>query len=277
MGKISEHFKLNLKFIGISRRLAIITIVGLSVSVAMITQNIFFLDSFRHTAFNDIAENTSDTYVEAQIDNVRWPGVSLQPILEGTITNDLEESGFVEDDLAFQEWISFRFFYLLLYNEILQQNEFHDTFIIGIDSQILLSGFLNDIMYEGSPPGIGEFAIITNTQTLEETNLNISDTYNAYIQLDEFANPWESYQAGIGLAGQIIEFSGIINIDDIIYNPAYQYIPFELQTLIVMVLSLGQEVIITDFQSVPNLLGTILYSNWEFSLLGRMVFDITSL
>jgi ABC-type antimicrobial peptide transport system permease subunit len=275
MGKISEHFKLNLKFIGISRRLAIITIIGLSISVAMITQNIFFLDSFRHTAFNDIAENTSDTYVEAQIDNVRWPGVSLQSIVEGSIENDLEEAGFVEDDLAFQQWISFRYFDLLLYNEIEQQNEFHDTFIIGIDSDLLQSGFLDDVMYEGTAPGIGEFAIITNTQTIEETNLNISDTYNAYIQIDDRGNPWDAYQAGIGLAGQVIGFSGIINIDDIIYNPVYQAIPLELQALIAMVFSLGQEVIITNFQSVPNLLGTILYSNWEFSLLGRMVFDIT--
>jgi ABC-type antimicrobial peptide transport system permease subunit len=274
MGKINELFKLNLKFIGISRRLAIITIVGLSISVAMITQNIFFLDSFRNNAFNDIAANTTDTYVEAQIDNVRWPGVSLQSIIEGSVLNDIEEAGFVEEDLKYQQWITYRFFYLLLYNEIYQQNEFHDTFVIGVDDEVLGQGFLDDVMYEGTPPGIGEFAIITNTKTLEETNLNISDTYNAYIKLDETGNPWDSYQAGLNLAGQEIAFTGIINIDDIIYNPYNDLIPPELQTLIAMVLGLGQEVIITNFQNVPNLLGTIIYSNWEFSLLGRMVFDI---
>ncbi|MCE7744953.1 MAG: hypothetical protein GPJ52_07450 [Candidatus Heimdallarchaeota archaeon] len=127
MGKINELFKLNLKFIGISRRLAIITVVGLSISIAMITQNIFFLDSFRHNAFSEFAANTTDTYVEAQIDNVRYPGIQLQPILEASIINELEEAGFVEEDLAFQEWISFRFFYLLLYNDRSTVFEFRST------------------------------------------------------------------------------------------------------------------------------------------------------
>lgn len=272
MGKINEHFKLNLKFIGVSKRLAIITIIGLSISIAMITQNIFFLDSFRNNAFSEFAANTTDTYVEAQIDNVRYPGIQLQPILEASIINELEEAGFVEEDLAFQEWISFRFFYLLLYNEIFQQNEFHDTYVIGIDRQYLNLGVLDDLMSEGTAPNPGEYAIITNSQTLEETNLNISDTYSAYIKLDEQGNPWDSYQAGIGNAGQVIGFSGIINIDDIIYNT--QAIPPELMTLIAMVLSLGQEVIITDFENVQNLVQSIFLSNWEFSVLGRMIFDI---
>lgn len=272
MGKINELFKLNLKFIGISRRLAIITVVGLSISIAMITQNIFFLDSFRHNAFSEFAANTTDTYVEAQIDNVRYPGIQLQPILEASIINELEEAGFVEEDLAFQEWISFRFFYLLLYNELLQQNEFHDTFVIGIDRQYLNLGALDGLISEGTAPGPGEYAIITNTKTLEETNLNITDTYSAYIKINDRGNPWDSYQAGLGQAGQVIGFSGIINIDDIIYNP--QYVPPELMTLITMVLSLGQEIIITDFENVQNLVQSIYLSNWEFSVLGRMVFDI---
>ncbi|MHA1121456.1 MAG: FtsX-like permease family protein [Candidatus Heimdallarchaeota archaeon] len=272
MGKINELFKLNLKFIGISRRLAIITVVGLSISIAMITQNIFFLDSFRHNAFSEFAANTTDTYVEAQIDNVRYPGIQLQPILKASIINELEEAGFIEEDLAFQEWISFRFFYLLLYNELLQQNEFHDTFVIGIDRQYLNLGALDDLISEGTAPGPGEYAIITNAKTLEETNLNITDTYSAYIKINDRGNPWDSYQAGLGQAGQVIGFSGIINIDDIIYNP--QYVPPELMTLITMVLSLGQEIIITDFENVQNLVQSIYLSNWEFSVLGRMVFDI---
>ncbi|MHA1170844.1 MAG: hypothetical protein ACTSQ3_02030, partial [Candidatus Heimdallarchaeota archaeon] len=45
-------------------------------------------------------------------------------------------------------------------------------------------------------------------------------------------------------------------------------------TLITMVLSLGQEIIITDFENVQNLVQSIYLSNWEFSVLGRMVFDI---
>ncbi|MCK5183383.1 MAG: ABC transporter permease, partial [Candidatus Heimdallarchaeota archaeon] len=264
--------KLNLKFIGISKRLAIITVIGLSISIAMITQNIFFLDSFRHNAFSEFAANTTDTYVEAEIVNVRYPGIQLQPILKASILNELEEAGFAEEDLAFQEWISFRFFYLLLYNEIFQQNEFHDTFVIGIDRQYLNLGILDDLMAEGTAPNPGEYAIITNTQTLEETNLNISDTYSAYIRINDRGNPWDSYQAGLGQAGQVIGFSGIINIDDIIYNT--QAIPAELMTLITMVLSLGQEIIITDFENVQNLVQSIFLSNWEFSVLGRMIFDI---
>ena len=272
MGKINEHLKLNLKFIGISKRLAIITIVGLSISIAMITQNIFFLDSFRNNAFSEFAANTTDTYVEAEIVNVRYPGVQLQPILEASIINDLEEAGFVEEDLAFQEWISFRFFYLLLYNELFQQNEFHDTYVVGIDRQYLNLGLLDDLMSEGTAPNPGEFAIITNSQTLEETNLDVNDTYSAYIRLDDRGNPWDSYQAGLGQAGQVIGFSGIINIDDIIYNT--QYVPPELMTLITMVLGLGQEIIITDFGNVQNLVQQIYLSNWEFNVLGRMIFDI---
>ncbi|MCK5047419.1 MAG: ABC transporter permease, partial [Candidatus Heimdallarchaeota archaeon] len=53
-----------------------------------------------------------------------------------------------------------------------------------------------------------------------------------------------------------------------------QAIPAELMTLITMVLSLGQEIIITDFENVQNLVQSIFLSNWEFSVLGRMIFDI---
>ena len=66
--------------------------------------------------------------------------------------------------------------------------------------------------------------------------------------------------------------SSSINIDDIIYNQ--QYVPPDLMTLITMVLGLGQEIIITDFENVQNLVQQIYLSHLEFSVLGRMIFDI---
>ena len=58
MAKFIEHLKLNMKFIGFSKRLAVITVIGLSISIAMITQNILFLNSFRDNAYNEFATTT---------------------------------------------------------------------------------------------------------------------------------------------------------------------------------------------------------------------------
>ena len=138
MGKFRELLKLNWKFIGFSRRLAIITIVGLSISVAMITQNIFFLNSFRTNAFDEFALNTTETYVEANVDKVVWPGASLREILEATVRNQLSDSGFLQSQLQDQEWVSYRFFYLQLINEKYGSvPEYHNTYVVGIDPSYL--------------------------------------------------------------------------------------------------------------------------------------------
>ncbi|HUT81534.1 MAG TPA: ABC transporter permease [Candidatus Bathyarchaeia archaeon] len=270
MGKFDEHFKLNLKFMSSSKRLAIISILGLSISIAMITQNVLFLTSFRNSAFDEFASAISDTYVDCELDNIRWAGTQLQNTLESTVISQMEESEIDLNKLADQEWFSFRFFYLLLYNELYHANEFHDTYIVGVDYTYL--SLLGSLVTNGTAPNYGQYCFITNTQTMRETNLALNDTYNVYIQLNDIDNPWDSYSAGIGLAGQIISFSGIINIDEVNYREVP--IPAQLQTLISMVLGLGKELIITDFNNLPFLLGFISRSNREFSVLGRIVFDV---
>ncbi|MHA1221156.1 MAG: hypothetical protein ACTSQB_05435, partial [Candidatus Heimdallarchaeota archaeon] len=270
MGKFDEQFKLNIKFMGSSKRLAIISIIGLSISIAMITQNILFLASFRDHAFDEFAANVTNTNIDAQIEGVVWPGTQLQSILESTVNNALEDSNIEPEKLDNQEWVSYRFFYLLLYNELYLANEFHNTYIVGVDSTYL--SLLAPLITEGHVPGYGDYCLVTNTKTMEETNLALNDTYNVYIQLDDTDNPWESYSAGIGLAGQVIDFSGIINIDDVTFGSVP--IPPELETLISMVLGLGKELIITDFLNLQSLLNMIFYSEHEFSVFGRIVFDL---
>ncbi|NHJ85848.1 MAG: FtsX-like permease family protein [Asgard group archaeon] len=271
MGNEDEHFKLNLKFMGSSKRLAIISIIGLSISIAMITQNILFLTSFRNNAFNEFASTTSDTYIDCDLENIRWAGVQLQNTLKSAVTSQLEEAEINEEILAGQEWFSYRFFYLLLYNELYHANEFHDTYIVGVDSTYL--SMLSPLMTNGSAPSYGEYCFVTNDKTMEETNIALEDSYNVYIQLNDNDNPWESYSYGIGAAGQIITFSGIINIDEVTYSGIP--IPADLQTFINMVLAMGKELIITDFNNLPFLLGFISLSHSEFSVLGRVVFDAT--
>jgi len=272
MGKFWEHFNLNLRFIGISKRLAIVTILGLSVSIGMITQNILFLYSFRNTAFNEFVDSAStETYIEVSIDNVIWPGYNLETLLESTVTGELGDAGFTAAQLEMQEWVSYRFFYLLLNNIDTLANEFHETYMIGINAEYLpLLGYL---VTEGRAPAIGEFCILTDTNTIENTNLALNNTFNAYISRGERYSYWDSYQAGIGLAGQTIGFSGIVNIDDITYSSVS--IPTELQTLLAIAVGLGKEIIVTSFQTVNNLMYSILYSNYEFSVLGRIVFDLS--
>lgn len=268
MGKFRELLKLNWKFIGLSRRLAIVTIVGLSISVAMITQNIFFLNSFRNNAFDEFATNTTETYIEANVDGVRWPGSSLREILEANIRNQLSDAGFLQNQLQDQEWISYRFFYLLLINEKYGGAvEYHDTYIVGIDPTYL--SLLSDLITEGRAPGTGEFCIITNSKTLEETNLALNDTFGAYIKLSETSTPRDSVNAH---AGEMIEFAGIINLDNFTFGNLP--IPDELQTLISMALGLGREIILTNFQKLPTLLAPIPFSLGEFSILGRFLFNL---
>ncbi|MBN1331154.1 MAG: FtsX-like permease family protein [Candidatus Heimdallarchaeota archaeon] len=270
MGKFDEHFKLNLKFMGSSKRLAIISIIGLSISIAMITQNVLFLTSFRNNAFDEFTSDTSDTYIDCEIENIRWAGVQLQNTLKSTVISQMQESEMDLNKLAGQEWFSFRFFYLLLYNELYETNEFHDTYVIGVDYSYL--SLLGPLMTYGNAPNYGEYCFVTNTKTIQETNLALNDTYNVYIKLNDNNNPWESYSAGIGLAGQVISFSGIINIDEITYGSVP--IPTQLQTLVSMALGLGKELIITDFNNLPSLLGLITRSNLEFSVLGRIIFNV---
>ncbi|MHA1630699.1 MAG: FtsX-like permease family protein [Candidatus Heimdallarchaeota archaeon] len=271
MGKISEHFKLNLNFMGSSGKYAVITILGLALSIAMVTQNVLFLDSFRNNAFNEFSSNISNTQIDTQLEDIRWSGMELKGILESAVTNEFEDAGLSSNLLATQEWVTYRFMFLRVFNEKTAEFEFHDTYLIGIDAAYL--ALLESVLEIGTAPGFNQYCLVTNSKVIEETNVGVNDTYHLYIALEN-NDPRESYDAGIGTAGQIIDFTGVINLDDITFGSLP--IPVELKTLVSLVLNLGKELIITDFMNVPNLLSTITLSKNEFSVFGRILFDVTS-
>lgn len=270
MGLFEERFKLNLKFMSSSRRLAIITIVGLSISIAMVSQNILFLNNFRNTAFNEFSNNISNTYIDTQIDNVVWSDLTLEVFLASTIEDEIRNSNMDPSVLAYQNWLTFRFFYLILEDQITSERDYYDTFIVGVNQSYL--DFLDPLISEGRAPGIGEYCIVTDTPTIEGTNLALNDSYEAYIQIDKSSTARESETLGIGFAGQFLEFSGIINIDDIIFGSLP--IPTELSGLVDLVLGLGKNLVITNFLNLPTLLQFISLSQGEFSLMGRIGFNL---
>jgi ABC-type lipoprotein release transport system permease subunit len=270
MGLFEERFKLNLKFMSSSRRLAVVTIVGLSISIAMVSQNILFLNNFRNTAFNEFSTNISNTHIDAQIDNVVWSDLTLERFLTSTIEDEIRNSNLDPSVLSYQSWITFRFFYLVLEDQMTSERDFHDTFIVGINQSYL--NLLDPLIGEGRAPGIGEYCIVTDTTTIDGTNLQVNDSFEAYIQIDDSSTPRDSETQGIGLAGQFIDFTGIINIDDIIFGALP--IPTELSALVELVLGLGKNLIITNFLNLPTLLQFISLSQGEFSLMGRIGFDL---
>ncbi|NHJ39519.1 MAG: FtsX-like permease family protein [Asgard group archaeon] len=270
MGLFEERFKLNLKFMSSSRRLAIITIVGLSISIAMVSQNILFLNNFRNTAFNEFSINISNAQIDTQIDNVVWSDITLERFLVSTVENEIENSNMNPSILSYQNWVTFRFFYLILEDQMTSERNYFDTFIVGVNQSYL--NFLGPLISEGRAPIAGEYCIVTDTPTIEETNLGINDTFEAYIQIDETSTARDSETLGIGFAGQFLEFAGIINIDDIIFGALP--IPTELAGLVNLVLGLGKNLIITNFLNLPSLLQFISLSYGEFSLMGRIGFNL---
>lgn len=269
MAPFLEHLKLNFKFISFSKRLAIITVIGLSISVAMVTQNILFLNSFRNNAYAEFATNTSDTYIESNIDHVGTFGLSVVSMIESAVAGELDEVDF-EEELYTQEWVTYKDFYLMLFNEKFHENEFHNTYMIGIDTDYLQ--LLQPLVSIGSAPEEGETLIITNTQTLEETNLNLNDTFEAYVPVDDSGNPWSSYAMGIGQAGTLLSFSGIINIDEVTFSGIT--LPDELQTVVSMILQLGSEVIITDTRTCLTKVHNIVLGRNDISIFGRIMFNL---
>ena len=211
MASFFEHIKLNLKFIGFSKRLALISIVGLSISIAMITQNILFLTSFRDNAFNEFSSNTADTYIDINMDHVGTYGNNLVSIIEAAVVTQMSDVDF-DDELYTQEWFTYKDFFLMLYNDVYHENEFHNTFLIGIDADYL--ELFDPLVTEGVGPEPGEAIIITNTDTLEETNLNVNDTFEMYVPVDDSGNPYVSFNMGIGQAGAYVDFAGLINLDE---------------------------------------------------------------
>jgi ABC-type antimicrobial peptide transport system permease subunit len=270
MVKILEYIKLNLKFIGFSKRLAAVTIIGLSVSIAMITQNVLFLNSFRNNAFGEFAERQTDTYIQTEMNHVGTAGYNLMPMLEASVTSQIEETNLREEEIAYQEWMTFKFFYLMLYNEKYHENEFHDTYLVGINRNYL--ELLAPIITNGTAPSLGEFCLITNSESLESTNINTNDTFEAYVPVDETQNPWNSYSMGLGEAGTTLQFSGIINIDAISFKDLT--LPPHIQTLISMMLSLGGEIIITDDTESIQTVHYINYARNDIGVMGRIIFDL---
>ncbi len=269
MGTFWEHIKLNMKFIGFSKRLAIITVIGLSISIAMITQNILFLNSFRENAFNEFSSNTAETYIDIDMNHISTSATGIVTQIELSVDTQMEKVDF-EEELYNQEWFTYKDFFLMLYNDIYHENEFHDTFLIGIDPLYLAE--LAPLITEGSAPGNGEAVIITNSQTMEETNLNVNDTFEIYVPVEESRNPYISFSYGLGEAGITIDFAGIINFDEIAFGSIE--LPTELQTLISMAFSLGSEIIITDMSTCINTVNYINRSRDDISISGRVLFNL---
>lgn len=264
-----EHIKLNMKFIGFSKRLAIITVIGLSISIAMITQNILFLNSFRNNAFNEFSYSTTESYIHVNMDHVGTHGTNIISIIESAVDTQMEDVEF-EEELYDQEWFTYKDFFLMLYNNIYHENEFHNTFLVGINPSYL--ELLAPLITEGSTPEYGEAVIITNSQTIEETNLNVNDTFEIYVPVEDTNNPYISFNFGIGQAGAYIDFAGIINLDEISFESIG--LPTELQTLISMALSLGSELIITDTLSCISTVHNIAKSINDISISGRIFFNL---
>lgn len=269
MATFLEHIKLNWKFIGFSKRLAVITVIGLSISIAMITQNILFLDSFRDNAFNEFSNSTADSYIEINMDHVGTEGSNIISQIELAVTTEMEDAGF-EEEFYDQEWIAFKDFFLMLYNNVYHENEFHNTFLVGIDFNYL--ELLAPLISEGSAPLYGEKIIVTNSQTLADTNLKVNETFEMYVPIDDSGNPYASFNEGIPDAGTYIEFAGIINYDELIYGDIE--LPEELQEVISMALSLGSEIIFIVTQSCFTTVNSIAYSHNDIAVSGRILFNL---
>lgn len=269
MATFWEHFKLNWKFIGFSKRLAIITIVGLSISVAMITQNILFLNSFRNNAFNEFTTDTTDTFIEINMDHIGTFSDVILTLFETDVENEFEDLG-IEASSYSQEWIPYKEFFLMLFNEKYHENEFHNTYLVGIDEIYL--PLLAPLITSGEAPVDGEKVIITKTQTLDETDLAINTSFEAYVPIGSESNPWISYGLGLDDAGTLMEFTGIINVDEITFGDV-QVAP-QIQTFVDMVLNLGAEIIITDSRTAIATVGHIYYSVNDISIFGRIYFNL---
>ena len=270
MSPFFEHLKLNFKFIGFSKRLTVITIIGLSISVAMVTENILFLDSFRFNAFEEFQDRTTDPYIEAQIDHAGSMFFGLLSQLASSVTSAVDDLEIDLNYLSNQNWFPYKFFYLMLNNLVESEIEFHDTYLIGLDTSFLDS--LQDIMTIGNSPEMGEYCIISNSKTLAETNLNISQIYEGYVPVDDTGNAWRSFAEGIPDAGTYFNFTGIINIDQLIFSEIE--LPTQLEAIVNMVLNLGAEIILTDMGQVFSILNQIDYGINDMSILGRITFNL---
>ncbi|MHA1433475.1 MAG: FtsX-like permease family protein [Candidatus Heimdallarchaeota archaeon] len=282
MSPFFEHLKLNLQFIGFSKKLAIITIIGLSISVAMVTENILFLDSFRYNAFEEFQSRTTDAYIEAQMDNAGTVFLGILNQLGSSVTSAIGDLELNLDYIEGQNWFPYKFFYLMLNNLVESEIEFHDTYLVGLDSSFFAS--LQDIMTVGNAPGFGEYCIISNSKTLDETNLEINTIYEGYVPVDDSGNAWRSFAEGIPLAGTYFNFTGIINIDELTFGEIE--LPTEIDTVVNMVLNLGAEIILTDigevFSTVDQIGRTgpdpydyvVGYGRNDLSILGRITFDL---
>ena len=269
MATFWEHFKLNWKFIGFSKRLAIITVIGLSISVAMITQNILFLESFRDNAFNEFATNNSSTYVEVNMDHIGTWSANIINFFEDDVDGELEDLEISETAYS-QEWFPYKKFFLSLFNEKYHEPEFHNTYLIGIKEEYLQ--LLAPLITEGSTPTLGQKIIITDTQTIEDTNLNVNDSFEAYVPVDPSENPLNSVGETLEDAGTLMQFSGIINVDDIAFGDIQ--ITQSMQILIEMALYLGSEIIITDVGTAIGTVHSIPLGRNDISLYGRIFFNL---
>ncbi|MBD3189875.1 MAG: FtsX-like permease family protein [Candidatus Heimdallarchaeota archaeon] len=272
MPKPLEHLKLNWKFIEFNKRLAAVTIIGLSISIAMITQNLFFLNSFRQNAFQEFAQSNANTYVESEMYHVGTYGQNIVPMIEASVNDVIQEVNMEEEKVFGQEWITFKFFYLLLFNNYFHENEFHNTYLIGIKENYLSS--LANLISTGMTPQNGDFCIVTNSKTLNETNLAVNGLYEGYVPVDATENPWNAYSMGIPRAGTRFNFTSVINVDEL----SFESIPLstELETLLSMILSLGGEVIITDIRTCIQTVHGIDFARNDLSIKGRIIFDLKS-
>jgi hypothetical protein len=271
MAKFLEHFKLNWKFVGFSKRLAIVTIIGLSISVGMVTQSILFLNSFRTNAFTEFALTTTESYIEADIEHVGTFGFNVLGQIEYQLNRTLSESGIQQDEVLGQEWLFYKFFFLLLFNEKYHENEFQNTYMVGIDSEYL--SYLEPLMTVGEAPNENEYCMITSSQVYEETNLDVNQTFEGYVKVDDEGNPWDSYSAGAAARANF-EFTGIINIDDVYFGNIT--LPPQLQTIVSMVFNLGTQIIVTDNYRAVTLVHGIPEGSGDIGVNGRILFNLNN-
>ncbi|MEA2071918.1 MAG: FtsX-like permease family protein [Asgard group archaeon] len=271
MSKLFRRLKFNLGFIGFSRNLAVISVIGLSISVAMITQNILFLNSFRNNAFSEFSQTVENSYIETDIQHMNTFTPNILAQIENTIDNTIEDQKYEETKLFGQEWFFYKFFYLLVHDTTLNRDVFMDAYLIGLDPEFIDQ--LDSLISVGTTPGTYDFTYITNSETLATTNIDNETSFGGYVPVSEERNPWESYSEGIPTAGKDFEFTGIVNIDDVSFEDID--LGPEYEALISMIFRLSNQLIITTKQNYINVLNSISYAINDGNAKGRVIFDLT--
>ncbi|MBD3189075.1 MAG: FtsX-like permease family protein [Candidatus Heimdallarchaeota archaeon] len=271
MSSFIEKLKLYLKMIFLNRRNTIVMFLGLGISLALISESLIFMYSFRYSAFQDFTQEppTKQFTINVPSFNILEDKTTVLSNFQNITSEAIETAG-LEERVVRADWFVKRGTMLYLGNaKKPDEGQIIPDFNLYAIPPDYFSA-LQEILYNGSlPKKSKDVLVVAKKTTIRSTNLTKLGQFPLYVPVFSLEGVEVVLDIGIPGAGNYVNVTGVVTSED--FNNIRGPLAEDFQA---MADYFPDEFIITRYNNFINYIESIGYYPGHAGFTGRVTFNL---